>query len=230
MFLLRLLPALALALLISLGLFWVMQLLIAPPDDIVVERREFKPLEISRAVREEPEDPVDDADERESGLPPALPSAPNFDVPGSAVIATPTAIVAPIPNAKMKTQVSGGLTLGGGFGNSFGGFTGGSGAGLSGFGSGKGFSGKSLIPLATARPQIPKDAYERGIEGWVEIVFVVTRKGKVRNIRIINAQPRGVFEAAMVEATSRWIYPKSNRSREVKQRFDFKLEDYRDNW
>lgn len=207
-----------------------MQLLVAPPDDIVVERREFKPLEIARTVPDEPEDPVDDADERESGLPPALPSAPNFDVPGSAVIATPTAIAMPTPNAKMKIPVSGGLNLGGGFGNAFGGFTGGSGAGLSGFGSGKGFSGKPLTPLTTARPQIPKDAYERGIEGWVEVVFMVTRKGKVRNIRIINAQPRGVFEPAMVEAISRWIYPKSNRSREVKQRFDFKLEDYQDNW
>lgn len=231
MFLLRLLAPLGLALLISLSLFWLMQLMIAPPDDMAVEQRQFKPLEVSRAAPDVPDDEiVEDADQQESGLPPSMPAAPNLDIAGAAVIATPTAISMPAPDASLKTPVSGGLTLGGGFGNNFGGFTGGSGAGLSGFGSGKGFSGKPLTPLATARPQIPKDAYDRGIEGWVEIVFVVNKKGKVRNIRIVDAQPRGVFEAAMVEAISRWIYPTSNRNREVKQRFDFKLEDFRDNW
>lgn len=230
MFLLRLLPPLGFAFLISICLFWLMQLMIAPPDELVVEQRQFKPIEISRATTIQEDETVEDADQQEAGLPPSLPAAPTLDVAGAAVIAAPTAVSMPAPNAVLKTPVSGGLTLGGGFGSSFGGFTGGSGAGLSGFGSGKGFSGKPLVPLATARPQIPKDAYDRGVEGWVEIVFVVNKAGKVRNVRIVDAQPRGVFEAAMVEAISRWIYPKSNRNREVKQRFDFKLEDFKDNW
>ncbi|MEN8720483.1 MAG: TonB family protein [Oceanococcaceae bacterium] len=110
----------------------------------------------------------------------------------------------------------------------FGGFA--TGRAGSGAGRGQGIRGSTLVPLSTARPQIPREAYEAGIEGWVEVVFYVTAEGRVTNIRIVDAQPRGVFEAAMIESVRNWIYPQSTGAREVQQRFEFKLDDYQYNW
>ncbi len=118
-----------------------------------------------------------------------------------------------------------------GFGEAFGGFGGrGSGSGAGGFGSGRGFKGERLVPLSTARPQIPEYAYKQGIEGWVEVVFVVTTRGTVENVRVIDADPKGVFEAATVESVANWLYESTSRPREVKQKVYFRLEDYQYNW
>ena len=118
-----------------------------------------------------------------------------------------------------------------GFGEAFGGFGGrGSGSGAGGFGSGRGFTGERLVPLSTARPQIPEYAYKQGIEGWVEVVFVVTTRGTVENVRVIDADPKGVFEAATVESVANWLYESTSRPREVKQKVYFRLEDYQYNW
>ena len=70
----------------------------------------------------------------------------------------------------------------------------------------------------------------RGIEGGVAVVFSVRPSGRVENLRIIEANPRGVFETAMIESIQNWIYPASKHTREVKQKFEFKLGDYQYNW
>jgi protein TonB len=111
-----------------------------------------------------------------------------------------------------------------GFGKGVGSAAGGGGGG------GQGFSGKELIPLSTARPQIPEWAYKRGIEGWVECVFTVLPNGHVRDVKIVDAQPKGVFEAAAIESISNWIYAEYPKARQVKQRVEFKLSDFQYNW
>eukprot|EP01034_Spumella_vulgaris_P025744 gene25744-32233_t len=113
-----------------------------------------------------------------------------------------------------------------GLGNSgtFGGFAGGGGSGNGGGGGGVGdggFKGRELVPLSTARPQMPPWACKQKLSGWVEVVFVVTPRGQVENVRIVDASPRGVFEAAAIESVSNWIYPKGGKTAaEVKQRVE----------
>jgi len=214
---------------VTLLLFWLMQAMIRPPDDIQAAKGDFQAVQISRAVK--PPDELEDEPEPDivDPAPPPPPAAPSFKLPGATTISLPQ-LATPTPNISLPAAADAGLDLGGAFGKDFGGFTGSSGAGLSGFGQGKGFKGSKLVPRATARPQIPKYAYERGIEGWVEVVFVVTKAGKVKNVRIVDAQPKGIFEAAMVESVSNWIYEASDYNREVQQRFEFKLEDFKYNW
>jgi len=103
-------------------------------------------------------------------------------------------------------------------------------AGGGGGGGGQGFVGKELIPLSTARPQIPEWAYKRGIEGWVECIFTVMPNGHVTDVKIVDAQPKGVFEAAAVESISNWIYAEYPKARQVKQKVEFKLSDFQFNW
>lgn len=116
-------------------------------------------------------------------------------------------------------------------GSGAGGGGGGSGGGGGeGFGTAADFSGKELIPLSTARPEITKWAYQHKIEGWVEVAFTVMQNGHVTNVRIIDAQPKGVFEAAAVKSVAHWIYAARKQPVEVKQRIEFKLGDYQYNW
>lgn len=218
------------ALVITLLLFWIMQMLIAPPEEIPKPPASPNVVEIVTLT------PEDDSvsEEASSAAPPAAPPPPSL--PSLSSLSIPVQ-QAPSVNVSMpQPEISADVGTGQSFGKAFGGFgTAGSGTGSDGYGTGKGFKGKPLVPLSTARPQIPEAAYRRGIEGWVEVVFTVTGEGRVVDIKIIDAQPKGVFEAAAIESISEWIYPRYYRNdkpvaRQVKQKVEFKLEDFQYNW
>jgi protein TonB len=178
-------------------------------------------------------------DPGESGGSPAPPAAlPPPPTPSLAAISTMPTIPAPnlkVPSPTLNFSATpASSTM---FGSQFSGFAGsgygtgaGAGMGAGGYGTGRGGGGKPLIPLSTARPQITEYAYRRGIEGWVIVQFTVTTGGNVRDIRIVDAEPKGLFEAAAVESISHWIYPRMERESQVTQKVEFKLEDYKYNW
>ena len=167
-------------------------------------------------------------DEDEPPDPPqmtTLPSAPaSLNTPQLPALTQMSALPLDATVSVPVNMSGSGFSLGKG---AFAGFGKGSGGGA---GSGQGFAGKELIPLSTARPQIPEWAFKRGIEGWVECVFTVMPNGRVQDVKIIDAQPRGVFEAAAIESISNWIYAEHPRARQVKQKVDFKLSDFQYNW
>ncbi len=219
------------AFLITLFLFQVMQILIAPPDEIPrpppsvnrVEIIEIQPVEEDSTSQE-----ASSAAPPSAPPPPSLPSLSNLSIPVQQ---------APSVNVSMpQPEISADIGTGQSFGKAFGGFgTAGSGSGKDDFGSGKGFKGKPLVPLSTARPQIPESAYRKGIEGWVEVVYTVTGEGRVVDIKILDAEPKGVFEAAAVESIAEWLYPRhyvngKPVARQVKQKVEFKLSDFQYNW
>jgi protein TonB len=55
-------------------------------------------------------------------------------------------------------------------------------------------------------PQYPANARERGLEGWVDLQFMVMTDGSLADVAIVGAQPVGVFEQAALEAVRRWHY------------------------
>ena len=61
-------------------------------------------------------------------------------------------------------------------------------------------------PLARANPEYPRHALRRGVEGSVLLEFSVDRDGNVVSPRVIESRPRGVFDAAALEALSKWKY------------------------
>src|SRR3546814_17878283 len=67
---------------------------------------------------------------------------------------------------------------------------------------------------------MPDWACKQKIRGWVEVVFTVMPNGHVANVKLVDANPRGVFEAAAIERISHWIYDSGDREREVKQRVE----------
>jgi len=63
-----------------------------------------------------------------------------------------------------------------------------------------------VVPYATRQPNIPLLAWENKINGWVLVVFTVTASGKASNIRILDANPKGIFEEEVQKAVSFWRY------------------------
>ncbi len=88
---------------------------------------------------------------------------------------------------------------------------------------------KFYKPLKVANPEYPRRARDRGIEGFVELEYTVTTEGKVDDIRILDASPKGVFDRAAMKAIQDYIFePCSDQGRIVEirsipQRFTFAL-------
>jgi protein TonB len=64
----------------------------------------------------------------------------------------------------------------------------------------------SLTRLKPLQPRYPSRALDRQIEGWVEIGYTVSPKGKVVDVKALRADPVGVFEAAATDAVAHLIY------------------------
>jgi periplasmic protein TonB len=179
----------------------------------------------------------DESDPDEPPPPELTPPPPPPEVQVSSVatgLAGLPALAAPniaplLSNITVPAQLTGGGSL---MGKGFGGFARGlgTGAGSEGFGRGQGFRGAPLIPLSTARPQMPDWACQQRIKGWVEAVFTVMPNGRVQDVKIIDADPRGVYEIAAIESISNWIYAEHPRARTVKQRVPMDPADCAFNW
>ncbi len=81
-------------------------------------------------------------------------------------------------------------------------------------------------PVTQALPSYPRMALERGVEGRVVMSITILPDGSVQDVRVVNAQPQGYFEAAAVRAVQRWRYrPSSVTRRNVIVHMDFELRD-----
>jgi TonB family protein len=52
----------------------------------------------------------------------------------------------------------------------------------------------------------PSAALAKGVEGWVNVSYMVTAEGKVTGVKVLESSPAGVFEAAAMRAVSRVRY------------------------
>jgi TonB family protein len=67
----------------------------------------------------------------------------------------------------------------------------------------------SLTRLRTLDVEYPSGALQKKTQGTVELGYVVTAKGAVSDIRVLDANPTGVFETAAMKAISRLRYKPS---------------------
>jgi TonB family protein len=54
--------------------------------------------------------------------------------------------------------------------------------------------------------EYPVRAAENSVAGWVDIEFTVATDGSVKNLIVLNAEPKGVFENNAMQALRRWRY------------------------
>lgn len=62
------------------------------------------------------------------------------------------------------------------------------------------------LPIVKVRPVYPQRALSRGIEGHVLVQFTIDELGRVVDATVLQAEPRGVFERAALQAVERFRY------------------------
>lgn len=223
------------AVVISLFFFWFMQTLISLKAGDVVPVRDYEIVEAVYAkptIKEEKvEDKVLALKEKMSksmelpGTPrffdlkipiPDLPSL-NIDIPDlqltqklSGFIGTEGALV----------SVKGGGRLGGGLGGR------GGGDGLGDFiGGGRHpFHDIIIIPHGTIMPPYPDSAASRKIEGWILVEFTITKDGWVKDVIVLDSEPRGIFEQTTVNSVYTWKYRRLPAAVRASQYIEFTLD------
>jgi protein TonB len=61
-------------------------------------------------------------------------------------------------------------------------------------------------PRSRKAPEYPPRARERGIQGHVLLKIKVSELGEVEQVRVVEAQPIGVFEDVAVNAVRQWTF------------------------
>lgn len=86
-------------------------------------------------------------------------------------------------------------------------------------------SGADIVanPISQPQPQYPQRALEAEKEGIVRLRITIGPDGAVIDAQVVNAQPRGWFENAAINAVKRWRYQPSGRTIQTEVEIEFKL-------
>lgn len=80
--------------------------------------------------------------------------------------------------------------------------------------------------VEVAAPEYPRGAERRELEGYVVVRYTVSPEGRVDSPEIVEAEPAGVFDRAVLRALEDWRYaPPAAPVAGVEKRFDFNLQD-----
>nr|WP_275298140.1 energy transducer TonB [Halomonas campisalis] len=82
-----------------------------------------------------------------------------------------------------------------------------------------------IAPTSRVPPEYPARAQRRGLEGHVELQFLIRPDGSVdrSSIRVVESQPRNVFDSAAEQAVARWQFEPASGVRRARQRLEFQL-------
>ena len=67
-------------------------------------------------------------------------------------------------------------------------------------------SDTDVVPIVRVTPQYPLRASERGIEGWVEVEFTISKLGTVKDPTVMNSHPSSIFDRSALKAIRKWKY------------------------
>ena len=225
----RFLVALILAMMLSLAVFYFMRQLIQHDYQMPEKLSEFSNVEFIEEKKKPPQPTEKNASSaRDSSQPEQQPNMPQLDMVASRALS-------PIPSDIALNGATQPLDLTTGLEDGVPVF-----ATVSVDGEGLNFiPGQGLVeqgteqlrPFAAIRPNIPELAYRQRINGWVIAAFTVTQSGHVINIKVLDADPRGVFEDEAAKALAKWVYPLNEKGIAVRvtQRLEFDWMNYKEN-
>jgi protein TonB len=85
-------------------------------------------------------------------------------------------------------------------------------------------------PKVRIPPDYPPEAARDGIQGWVKLQFTIGTDGRPKDIEVLEADPKRVFDRNAKRALRKWVYdPKFEDGKAVEQpgiivQLDFSLE------
>ncbi|MDG2307777.1 MAG: energy transducer TonB [Candidatus Binatia bacterium] len=167
------------ALLITFGLFSVMQQLVARGSGGLSDKKERTVFDFVRLARQEKTEtkkrqkPERKIQQPQSSMPMAIAKSSN-----------PVKQAIKIPHAAFRPELSlaGGPTLGAGGADA------------------------DVMPLVRVNPRYPPRAQARGMEGWVYLEFAITPQGTTTDIVVLDSDPKGYFERSAVNAVKKYKY------------------------
>ena len=203
----RWVPALGLSVLTSLAMFWLLFGLIRAGEHAAADAQTLVTIDFVRLKRDSE---VETLQRRKPPPPPPEQPPP----PAKMKVAADTVQQqAPMPFAMPNLSLS--ANVGGGP------FVGEMGGGAT---AASLFDG-DIIPLQRIAPQYPREAARARIGGWVQLEVMVNADGSVRSARVLDAKPKGLFDAAAVTAVLRWKFkPKVVDGQPVPQRGSQRIE------
>jgi protein TonB len=177
--LLRLVLAMLVAAFVTLGLFFLMQSLIQSGGSALTDAPKGSVLDFVRVKKEEA---VQKKDRK-----PKKPPKPKEPPPDMA----PPQMDAPSPESATSgmnfgADVAADISLDGGLA----------------LASGDG----EFLPIVRVAAVYPRRALQRGIEGFVDVEFTVSKLGSVTNPKVTQASPAGIFDQAALDATLKYKY------------------------
>jgi len=102
--------------------------------------------------------------------------------------------------------------------------------GISAPGAGFGRDGEAT-PIVRIEPKYPIQAARDGKEGWVRLSFTINEIGGVEDVKVIDAEPKRIFDREARRALLKWKYkPKVEDGKPMKQygltvQLDFKMDN-----
>jgi protein TonB len=204
----RAIPILFIALAVAFGLFTLMHTVITVSGHGLDKVESLPTIDFVRLRRDSQ---VEAMQRRKPPPPPPEPPPPPSKMRIDTGSVSAGSLAFAMPNVDLNANLGGG---------SFVGQMGSAGAG--------GMFDGDIIPLQQIQPQYPRDAQRNRISGWVQLEVLVNADGTVRSARVLESNPRGLFEAAAVQAVLRWKFkPKVVNGQPVQQkgaqRIEFKL-------
>lgn len=194
---------------VAVLLFMLMQAMIMgddeqPPQPDDSERIDFIRVERDEQVREREREQPEEPEEPEEPPPPPEMEIQQDQPPQQNMDFD-------MPQLDVPTGMEGGAFIGRGGGQQ---------------GSGDG----DVVPIVRVEPQWPREALVQGIEGWVRVEFTIREDGSVSNPRVIDSEPRRMFDRQALRAIQRWRFrPRIVDGRPVErtatQTIEFNLED-----
>lgn len=79
----------------------------------------------------------------------------------------------------------------------------------------------NIHPTHLVAPQYPPNAYRTGRGGEVTVKFVVGRNGRTRDIQVVDAKPRHIFDTAAKNAVRQWRFKPVDQPTTVVQTIRF---------
>ena len=81
-----------------------------------------------------------------------------------------------------------------------------------------------FVRLVATPARYPLRAQERGLTGWVDVLFTVTANGETADIEVQTAEPANLFDSAATTAVEQWTFePREVRGRVINQRAQARL-------
>lgn len=71
---------------------------------------------------------------------------------------------------------------------------------------GSGMGDGDAIPMVVIEPRYPRKAAMEGIEGWVKFKFTVSTDGSPKDIQVVEAKPKRVFERDARKVIYKWKF------------------------